>query len=55
MNVDFNKEYVLKGKFEERTSKNGRTYVAFVVKIGDYEKLVFFQPSEVALLRNLQR
>ena len=56
MNVDLNKEYVLRGKFEERvSSKSGRTYIAFVVKIGEYEKIVFFDSSEIALLKSIQK
>lgn len=39
--------------FEERTSKEGKTYKALFIKIADnYEKMIFLNVPEVALLEN---
>lgn len=47
-----NKEYTLKGTLEERTSqKTGKPYEALILKLGDYEKVVFLQGAEKELLK----
>ena len=39
--------------FEERVSKEGKTYKALFIKIADnYEKVIFLNVPEVALLEN---
>lgn len=47
-----NKEYTLKGTLETRTSsKSGKDYTALVLRFGNYEKLVFLEKAEIALLQ----
>ena len=39
--------------FEERTSKEGKSYKALIVKLADnYEKIIFLSVPEVALLES---
>ena len=47
-----NQVYSLKGTLEERTSnKTGKPYTCLVLKLGDYEKMVFLQGAELELLK----
>lgn len=45
------KEYTIKATLEERTSKSGSKYEALILKFGDYEKIVFLEKAEKALLK----
>lgn len=48
----FGKEYVLKGKLEERTSnKTGKPYTCLVLEFGEYKKIVFLNDAEIELLK----
>ncbi len=45
-------KFNLVGTIEERVNKEGKAYKCMVVKISDnIEKLVFFNPAELELLR----
>ncbi|MDR0912331.1 MAG: hypothetical protein LBM96_07015 [Methanobrevibacter sp.] len=42
----------LRAKLEERVSKEGKPYVAIIVRITDtYEKLIFLDKAELELLK----
>lgn len=48
-----NKEFTLKCTLETRTSsKSNKDYQCLVLKFGNYEKIVFLDKAEVALLDN---
>lgn len=45
-------EYTLKGTLETRKSnKTGKDYQCLVLKLGNYDKVVFLQSSEIELLK----
>lgn len=47
---DYKKEYTFKGTIEKRISKNGNEFECLVLKIGNYDKLVFLKGAEKELI-----
>lgn len=45
-------EYTIKGTLETRQSKKtGQDYICLVLKLGNYDKVVFLEKSEIELLK----
>lgn len=50
--MNYNKEYTLKCTLGTRTNqKTGKDYEIVILKIGDYEKYVYFERAELQLLK----